>query len=140
MNDRAQEAPSLALTVPADLLKSSSQARQTLLQHLRLLRLLHHRNKNQHRRSHWFRHFNNFRRALSNFCDVIGIDVSKGLSEETASALPDRKHANGGKNSTLKNNTRIDLNKQQHRAVARRKAVAQLLHWIDGGLAVKWYT
>ncbi|EME81974.1 uncharacterized protein MYCFIDRAFT_18376, partial [Pseudocercospora fijiensis CIRAD86] len=29
-----------------------------------LLHLFHHRNKNQHRRSHWYKHMNTFRRQL----------------------------------------------------------------------------
>jgi ribonuclease MRP protein subunit RMP1 len=46
-------------------LKLPSSSQTTDLQHLHaLMHLLHHRNHNQHRRSTWYRHFNNFRRHL----------------------------------------------------------------------------
>ncbi|KXT13169.1 hypothetical protein AC579_9393 [Pseudocercospora musae] len=41
------------------------QERFTKLDHISdLLHLFHHRNKNQHRHSHWYKHFNTFRRQL----------------------------------------------------------------------------
>ncbi|KAI4850892.1 hypothetical protein E4T44_02476 [Aureobasidium sp. EXF-8845] len=46
-------------------LKLPSSSQTADLQHLHaLMHLLHHRNHNQHRRSTWYRHFNNFRRHL----------------------------------------------------------------------------
>ncbi|KAF2719616.1 hypothetical protein K431DRAFT_211726, partial [Polychaeton citri CBS 116435] len=36
-----------------------------------ILHLIHHRNKNQHRRSHWYRHFDIFRRHVNTLCSQI---------------------------------------------------------------------
>ncbi len=50
---------------PKDIKISSSE--QEILHHLSsLLHLFHHRNKNQHRRSIWWRHFSIFRKQLNN--------------------------------------------------------------------------
>lgn len=46
-----------------------TQEDQNQLQHLSdLLHLFHHRNKNQHRRSIWYRHFSLFRKQLNALC------------------------------------------------------------------------
>lgn len=46
-----------------------TQEDQDQLQHLSdLLHLFHHRNKNQHRRSIWYRHFSLFRKQLTALC------------------------------------------------------------------------
>jgi hypothetical protein len=125
-----------ALTLPAELLKPSSQLRQTVLQHLRLLYLIYHRSKNQHRRSQWFRHFSTFRREVSRLCGNLGIDASRGLVEVSDDSVKD----GSKKRTTVVTKKTIDLGKQQDRAAARRRALARLRYWIDGGLVVKWYT
>jgi hypothetical protein len=129
----------MALTLPVELLKPSSQPRQVLLQHLRLLHLTYHRSKNQHRRSQWFRHFNTFRRELSRLCSDLGIDASRGLEEVETETVNDSKTSKNKPIATPRSKA-INLNKQQDRAVARRKALARLQYWIDDGRVVKWYT
>jgi ribonuclease MRP protein subunit RMP1 len=53
-------------------LKLPSSSQTTDLQHLHaLMHLLHHRNHNQHRRSTWYRHFNNFRRHLGSVLEYL---------------------------------------------------------------------
>lgn len=128
-------------TLPLDLLKPSSQTRHTLLQHLRLLHLLHHRNKNQHRRSQWFRHFSTFRREAGRACTDLGIDVVKGVTEEAQDA--DRKLGSKvvkEKKSNVQAGVTLNLNKQQDRASIRRKCSARVTYWVQSKLMTKWYT
>lgn len=50
-----------------------SKADQDAFQHLSgILHLFHHRNKNQHRRSVWWRHFSVFRRQFNGLLEEIG--------------------------------------------------------------------
>ena len=51
---------------------SFTSSEQESLTHLSdLLHLIHHRNKNQHRRAVWYRHFQHFRKQLSAFVEEI---------------------------------------------------------------------
>lgn len=58
----------------------------------RLSNMLYHRNKNQHRRSHWWRHFNVFRRQLKSISIELGIRTSSygGRSTIQDSELSER--------------------------------------------------
>ncbi|KAF2669020.1 hypothetical protein BT63DRAFT_248361 [Microthyrium microscopicum] len=59
------EPPKAATKMPP---RSPSQELQDLSN---LTFLLYRRNKNQHRRSHWWKHFNIFRRQLSSLCSKL---------------------------------------------------------------------
>jgi len=137
------QANSDAYTLPPDLVKPSSQTRQALLQHLRLLHLLQHRNKNQHRRSQWFRHFSTFRRELGRICNQLGLDLSKGLSEEAQDAArrPGMEATKDKKsNNSMGAGAVLNLSKQQDRALIRRKCTARITYWIESRSTTKWYT
>lgn len=70
------------LEVPSSLLKPSSETQQQLLTHFRLLHLLHHRSKNQHKRSLWYRHFDIFRREVKILCKELQIYLGPGFSSQ----------------------------------------------------------
>lgn len=65
-------------------LKLSSRALQSLKTQTSILHLLHHRSKNQHRRSTWYRHFDTFRKQVRALIDELDPEVP-------ADALPSRK-------------------------------------------------
>jgi hypothetical protein len=56
---------------PWQQLKLSSKALQSLKTQSSILHLLHHRSKNQHRRSTWYRHFNTFRKQVRVLIDEL---------------------------------------------------------------------
>lgn len=115
-------------TLPSTLLNLSStnQQRIDLLTHLRLLHLLHHRNRNQHRRSLWFRYFEGFRREITAFCRNLGIEVERKT----------RSKAIGGAGlKTKANDTTPALS-----PLAINQATLRLQHWLTSSLIPRWYT
>ena len=70
-----------------------SKNEQEALQHLSdILHLFHHRNKNQHRRSIWWRHFSNFRRQLDALVGEISglLEVPNTHLERTRKKVKDK--------------------------------------------------
>jgi ribonuclease MRP protein subunit RMP1 len=67
-------------------LKTKTERARTPLEELNdlssLAYLIYRRNKNQHRRSHWWRHFNNFRRKLHRLCSEL-VNVKQSAGAET---------------------------------------------------------
>ncbi len=128
--------PSTLLTAP--------QPQTTLLTQSRLLHLLHHRNKNQHRRSHWYRHFSSFRGEVKKLCGELGLSC---LASETPPAQPLRKHngratLQGGSTSTSTSTITALRALKASRAAkheAQRRVALRLTFWRDAGLVYKWH-
>ena len=117
-------------TLPKGLLKPDSESKQQLVSNMRLAHLLHHRSKNQHGRSPWYRHFNKFRRELKSLCKELAIDLGPGFD------MP-----------ILTSDTKAKIKKQSATSqlaivgrAGQQKAIARLDHWITSGLVVRCYT
>jgi len=136
--------PPLTLFNPPSTLLTSSQPQTTLLTQSRLLHLLHHRNKNQHRRSNWYRHFSSFRREVKKLCGELGLSC---LTSETAPAHPPKKHHGHGTlqgistSTSTSTSTALRALKASRAAKheAQRRATLRLTFWQDAGLVYKWH-
>jgi ribonuclease MRP protein subunit RMP1 len=63
------------MAAPAVELLQSDKISSELANLSKILHLLHHRSKNQHRRSIWYRHFNTMRRHLQHLQDEVSPDL-----------------------------------------------------------------
>lgn len=115
--------------LPKSLFKTSSEARQQLVTHLRILHLLHHRSKNQHGRSHWYRHFNKLRRETKALCRDLQLDLGSGF--ETTS--------NPAKSKSTKHAKTVATPPSMIDKSAERQAADRLEHWVASGLISKCY-
>lgn len=119
------------LEVPSSLLRPSPETQQQLLTHLRLLHLLHHRSKNQHKSSLWYRHFDIFRREVRSLCNELQIDLGPGFSTQItpvkqAKVTAKRKSA-AARSVALPSAT-------------NQKVTARLKYWISSDLISCCYT
>jgi len=74
-------------------------------------------------------------------CKDLGIDPTKGLSEEAQDAA--RKSGSQmikDKKPNIQTGATLNLGKQQDRALIRRRCVAEIAYWVESRLVTKWYT
>lgn len=117
--------------VPPSLLKSCSETQQQLLNHSRILHLLNHRSKNQHKRSLWYRHLSIFRREVISLTKDLDIELGPGFSSKI---VPDRlSKAHEKRKAGATRSAAISL-------PSRGKVTERLSHWISSQLISRCYT
>lgn len=122
-----------SFALPASL-RSNEDTQQRLLNYLRLMHLIHHRNNNQHRSSPWYRRFNAFRRELGRLCKDLGIERGPGFPASATDASKPKRGASTSRpahtlrGATLKPST------------SKTAVIQRLTHWIDSNLISRCYT
>ncbi|KAF2404153.1 hypothetical protein EJ06DRAFT_578854 [Trichodelitschia bisporula] len=123
-------------------LSSLTEAQTTeLLNTTRILHLLHHRNKNQHRAQPWWRHFNMFRRQTTSLLTELSpVPKTTTKSPPTSKPKPTKAAPSGSKAKPKAPKTRSLLPSEVRALTAERqeRAEARLRLWTEV-LVPRWW-
>lgn len=137
--DKSKEKPGQDVSSETEFGEKDVAALRT---HAQLLQTFHHRNKNQHRRSPWWRHFDHFRRDAKAF--VIEVEGAQATVNEDKPSGSSQKSKNKGKDEKLSIAERMQaLKVERERIETRRSKCAagmqkRKLLW-SRALVATWY-
>ena len=103
-----------------------------------MLQAMHRRNKNQHRRSHWYRHFDHFRRQLQHLLSDIKLADPKLDTPATTSTVS--KPSSETTPASIAAHLAHGERRRRDREVAMKSAAARREAWATGDLVRRWHT